>query len=61
MLQAYLFFICYFQIWVTGEHSKYNVTSLPFLPEENPVQYALLNNFTHVNFEPYELSQSEVK
>ena len=49
------------RIWVTGEHSKYNVTSLPFLPEENPVQYALFNNFTHVNFEPYELSQSEVK
>jgi len=46
---------------VTGEHSKYNVTSLPFLPEENPVQYTLHNNFTHVIFEPYELSQSEVK
>jgi hypothetical protein len=48
MLQAYLFFIGYFQIWVTGEHSKYNVTSLPFLPEENPVQYALFNNLKRV-------------
>lgn len=49
------------RMWVTGIHRDFNVTSVPFLTEENHIQYILNNNFTHVNFESYELSQSEVK
>ncbi|CAG2232340.1 unnamed protein product [Mytilus edulis] len=49
------------RVWVTGNHKDYNVTSIPFPETNNPVQYVMRDNFTHVNFEHHMLSGEEIK
>ncbi|VDI66021.1 Hypothetical predicted protein [Mytilus galloprovincialis] len=48
------------RVWVTGNHKDYNVTSIPFPETNNPVQYVMRDNFTHVNFEHHMLSGEEI-